>query len=149
MADASAARTKAVFEFKSATLPLIAVILKTADLSVLAEALDAQLADSPDFFDQEPVVIDLSQLQDEEAMRRPSIDFAALRALLARHQTQPDRGARRQRCAERRGAGRRPVDDRDAGARRRPARGRPRRRSRERSSRRSCARCRCRPTARW
>ncbi|RZL53316.1 MAG: septum site-determining protein MinC, partial [Variovorax sp.] len=27
MADASAARTKAVFEFKSATLPLIAVIL--------------------------------------------------------------------------------------------------------------------------
>lgn len=63
MADVSAARTKAVFEFKSATLPLIAVILKTADLAVLAEALDAQLADSPDFFEQEPVVIDLSQLQ--------------------------------------------------------------------------------------
>ena len=37
MADASAARTRAVFEFKSATLPLIAVILKTADLGVLAE----------------------------------------------------------------------------------------------------------------
>ena len=66
MADVSAARTKAVFEFKSATLPLIAVILKTADLAVLAEALDAQLADSPDFFEQEPVVIDLSQLQPEE-----------------------------------------------------------------------------------
>jgi septum site-determining protein MinC len=60
MADASAARTKAVFEFKSATLPLIAVILKTADLSLLATALDLQLADSPDFFEQEPVVIDLS-----------------------------------------------------------------------------------------
>ena len=50
MADASAARPQAVFEFKSATLPLIAVILKTADLGVLAQALDAQLADSPDFF---------------------------------------------------------------------------------------------------
>ena len=62
MADASAARTKAVFEFKSATLPLIAVILRTADLGVLAGALDVQLADSPDFFEQEPVVIDLSQL---------------------------------------------------------------------------------------
>lgn len=86
MADASAARTKAVFEFKSATLPLIAVILKTAELDVLAAALDVQLADSPDFFDQEPVVIDLSQLQDDEAA---AIDFAALRALLARHQTQP------------------------------------------------------------
>lgn len=87
MADASAARTKAVFEFKSATLPLIAVILKTADLKVLAEALDAQLADSPDFFEQEPVVIDLSLLQEEQA--QADIDFAALRSLLARHQTQP------------------------------------------------------------
>jgi septum site-determining protein MinC len=87
MADAPAARTRAVFEFKSATLPLIAVILKTADLGVLADALDAQLADSPDFFDQEPVVIDLSQLPEEDARTR--IDFAALRELLARHQTQP------------------------------------------------------------
>ena len=90
MADASAARTKAVFEFKSATLPLIAVILKTADLDVLAEALDAQLADSPDFFEQEPVVIDLSQLQDDESSGADAeIDFTALRGLLARHQTQP------------------------------------------------------------
>ncbi|RYF33892.1 MAG: septum site-determining protein MinC [Comamonadaceae bacterium] len=89
MADASAARTKAVFEFKSATLPLIAVILKTADLDVLAEALDAQLADSPDFFEQEPVVIDLSLLQDDDAEGADDIDFAVLRALLARHQTQP------------------------------------------------------------
>jgi len=91
MADVSAARTKAVFEFKSATLPLIAVILKTSDLDVLAEALDAQLADSPDFFEQEPVVIDLSQLpeQDEDGEATAEIDFAALRNLLARHQTQP------------------------------------------------------------
>jgi septum site-determining protein MinC len=87
MADASAARTRAVFEFKSATLPLIAVILKTADLGVLAEALDAQLADSPDFFDQEPVVIDLSQLEQSDAAA--GLDFPALRALLARPPTQP------------------------------------------------------------
>ena len=86
MADVSAARTKAVFEFKSATLPLIAVILKTSDLDVLAEALDAQLADSPDFFEQEPVVIDLSLLQEEQG--EGELDFAALRGLLARHQTQ-------------------------------------------------------------
>ncbi|MBP6893347.1 MAG: septum site-determining protein MinC [Pseudacidovorax sp.] len=87
MADASAARARAVFEFKSATLPLVAVILKTADLSVLTAALDAQLADSPDFFEQEPVVIDLSQLPEDEAAR--SIDFRKLRTILARHQTQP------------------------------------------------------------
>ncbi|MFT4268076.1 MAG: septum site-determining protein MinC, partial [Xenophilus sp.] len=87
MTDASAARSRAVFEFKSATLPLIAVILKTADLAVLTAALDAQLADSPDFFEQEPVVIDLSQLPQQDA--EAAIDFAALRRILARHQTQP------------------------------------------------------------
>ena len=62
MADVSSGRSRAVFEFKSATLPLIAVILKTTDLGVLSDALDAQLADTPDFFEQEPVVIDLSHL---------------------------------------------------------------------------------------
>src|SRR5688572_13903099 len=105
MADASAARTRAVFEFKSATLPLIAVILKTADLGVLAEALDAQLADSPDFFDQEPVVIDLSQLEQSDATA--ALDFPALRALLARHQTQPIavRGGSDAQNAEARAAG--------------------------------------------
>ncbi len=85
MADVSSGRSRAVFEFKSATLPLIAVILKTTDLDVLAEALDAQLADTPDFFEQEPVVIDLSHLADDPAL----IDFDTLRRLLARHQTQP------------------------------------------------------------
>lgn len=52
MADVSSGRSRAVFEFKSATLPLIAVILKTTDLDVLAEALDAQLADTPDFLNR-------------------------------------------------------------------------------------------------
>ena len=85
MPDVSAARARAVFEFKSATLPLIAVILKTTELDVLAEAMDAQLADTPDFFEQEPVVIDLSQLPTGAG----PIDFDALRRLLARHQTQP------------------------------------------------------------
>lgn len=90
MADASAARTKAVFEFKSATLPLIAVILKTADLRLLASALQEQLADSPDFFEQEPVVIDLSQLPEHLGSGPPAaIDFRVLRDLLARYQTQP------------------------------------------------------------
>ena len=108
MADASAARTRAVFEFKSATLPLIAVILKTADLDLLAEALDAQLADSPDFFEQEPVVIDLSQLEEEANGGEPAeLDFDRLRQLLARHQTQPIavRGASEAQNAAARAAG--------------------------------------------
>lgn len=105
MTDASAARTQAVFEFKSATLPLIAVILKTADLAVLSEALDVQLADSPDFFEQEPVVIDLSQLPADGSGE--GIDFVTLRAILARHQTQPVavRGATQGQTAAARAAG--------------------------------------------
>lgn len=103
MTDASAARTHAVFEFKSATLPLIAVILKTPDLALLRSALDAQLADSPDFFDQEPVVIDLSQLGEAQA----PLDFMHLREILARHQTMPIavRGASDAQAAAAREAG--------------------------------------------
>ncbi len=97
MADVSAARTRAVFEFKSATLPLIAVILKTSDLDVLAEALDAQLADSPDFFEQEPVVIDLSLLQEAHAARaaKPSATSTSPPCAACWRATRPSRS----RCA--------------------------------------------------
>jgi septum site-determining protein MinC len=113
MADASAARTKAVFEFKSATLPLMAVILKTTDLDVLAEALDAQLADSPDFFEQEPVVIDLSLLPEDGDGRPARLRRAAQPA--GAPPDPADRRARRQRRTECRGPRRRPVDGGHAG----------------------------------
>ncbi len=136
MADVSAARTKAVFEFKSATLPLIAVILKTSDLDVLAEALD--------FFEQEPVVIDLSQLpeQDEDGEAVTDLDFAALRSLLARHQTQPI-AVRGGNASQNAAACRWPRCRRHQ----RPAPRRHRPRHRPPRPPRSCAKCRCRPTA--
>lgn len=74
----SSAQARASFDLKSATLPLIAVLLKTADLSELADAMQARLADTPDFFEQDPVVVDLAGVQESDE----TIDFATLITLL-------------------------------------------------------------------
>ena len=74
----SSAQARASFDLKSATLPLIAVLLKTADLSELADAMQTRLADTPDFFEQDPVVVDLAGVQESEE----TIDFATLITLL-------------------------------------------------------------------
>ena len=74
----SSAQARASFDLKSATLPLIAVLLKTADLSELADAMQTRLADTPDFFEQDPVVVDLAGVQESEE----AIDFATLITLL-------------------------------------------------------------------
>lgn len=70
-----------VFELKSATLTLVSLALRTADLDALARELDAQAAASPGLFDQEPVVLDFSALRDSDA----ELDVDALVALLRRH----------------------------------------------------------------
>lgn len=70
-----------VYEIKSADLPLVAFQLKSLDLQAVAQALEAQLQETPGFFDQDPALIDLEGLGGE----RGDIDFAALVALLHRH----------------------------------------------------------------
>jgi septum site-determining protein MinC len=85
MSVALAGRSPATFEIKSATLPLVALLLKTADLSALAGDLKARFGDIPDFFDHDPLVIDLSPLQADEAVP----DFAALLSLLRGYRMQP------------------------------------------------------------
>jgi len=70
-----------IFDLKSASLTLVALVLKTADMSMLAQELESRFGDAPDLFDQEPVVIDLTQLAGDDA----AIDFAALIALLRRY----------------------------------------------------------------
>jgi len=74
-----------VYDIKSADLPLVAFQLKSMDLQAVAHALDAQLAESPDFFDQDPVLIDLDGLAEQTG----ALDVQALMALLARHQLRP------------------------------------------------------------
>ena len=55
------------FDIKSAQLPLVALLLRTPDLSQIATDLKAQFgpdSDSPDFFDQDAVVLDFSQIKE-------------------------------------------------------------------------------------
>lgn len=76
----------ASFEIKSANLPLVALLLKTADLQLLAQDLAQRFGDIPDFFDNDPLVIDLTPLNaaaKRNAEPAADIDFEALLQLLA------------------------------------------------------------------
>lgn len=80
MSVALAGRSPATFEIKSATLALLALRLKSADLQVLADELQAHYGDLPDFFDDDLLVVDLAALP-AEADAQP-VDFARLIDLL-------------------------------------------------------------------
>jgi septum site-determining protein MinC len=102
MAEPPAGKPRASFELKSASLPLIAVVLRTADLAALHAELENRLSQTSDFFDQDPVLVDLSALpQDVE------VDFVGLVHLLRRMQVVPVavRGARTSQLAAARAAG--------------------------------------------
>jgi septum site-determining protein MinC len=73
------------FEIKSASLPLVALLLKSADLQALERDFAARFGDIPDFFDGDAMVIDLSRLEPLDA----PVDFAALVALLKRYRLMP------------------------------------------------------------
>ena len=85
MSVALAGNAPATFEIKSANLPLVALRLKSTDLSALAAELARQYGDLPDFFDNEPLVIELSAL----AANAGELDFPALIALLRQHRLAP------------------------------------------------------------
>lgn len=88
MSVALAANAPATFEIKSASLPLVALLLKSPDLDRLAAELAQRFGDMPDFFDQDPLLIDLAPLQAGEQADSP-VDFAALCALLRPYRLQP------------------------------------------------------------
>lgn len=84
MTVALAGRAPATFEIKSATLPLVALLLKSADLAALAEELNAHFGDIPDFFDNDPLVVDLSRVSGQE-----HLDFRELLHLLRGYRVFP------------------------------------------------------------
>ena len=86
MTVALAGRTPATFEIKSASLPLVALLLKSADLGQLARELAVRFGDLPDFFDNDPLLIDLAPLQ---AQGGPDVDFDALVQLLRPYRVLP------------------------------------------------------------
>lgn len=76
------------FEIKSANLPLVALLLKTTHLPTLKAEWLTQFGENPDFFDLDPLVIDLSPLaQQPNAEDVP--DFKALLSLLRGHRVCP------------------------------------------------------------
>ena len=72
------------FEIKSAQWPLVALLLKSALLPDLEKDLAGRFGEQPDFFDNDPLLIDLSPLDGGVAP-----DFPALLALLRRYRLQP------------------------------------------------------------
>lgn len=76
------------FEIKGANLPLVALLLKTTDMALLAKEWQQQYGDNPDFFDDEPLVIDLTPLAGMEAAEQVP-DFSALTLFLRRQRTWP------------------------------------------------------------
>jgi septum site-determining protein MinC len=70
------------FEIKSATLPLVSVLLKSADLQVLSADMQTRFGDTPGFFDNDPVLIDLHAVDQ-------AIDMNGLLQLLRRYQMNP------------------------------------------------------------
>ena len=77
--------TPFAFELKDTSLPLVTVVLHQADVAVLAEELQRKLGDTPNFLDDDPVVIDLAPLRDLEE----PIAFAEIAAALREHRMRP------------------------------------------------------------
>jgi septum site-determining protein MinC len=84
MTVVSAGRAPATFEIKSANLPLVSLLLKSVDLCALAQELNDRFGDIPDFFDHDPLVLDLSPLQGQG-----EVDFGELLHLLRGYRVLP------------------------------------------------------------
>lgn len=92
-------RPAEVFELKSASLSLLALVLRTADLEQLALELRERLGDTPEVFNQDPLLIDFSQLPQPAQtpddspqlglLSEGTVDLPALLALLRKHRMQP------------------------------------------------------------
>ncbi|MDO5693723.1 MAG: septum site-determining protein MinC [Pseudomonadota bacterium] len=87
MSIALAGRSPSTFEIKSASLPLLALRLKSTDLDTLAAELLAQYGDMPEFFEDDLLVVDMAQLPPEAV--DAEIDFVRLMALLRERRLRP------------------------------------------------------------
>ena len=89
MTVATQATTPATFEIKSASLPLVALLLKSTDLTALQREFALRFGDIADFFDQDALVIDLSPLQPNADADVPELDFPELLTLLRAYRLNP------------------------------------------------------------
>lgn len=75
------------YEIKSANLPLLALRLKSGDLDLLEQELQSFYGDLAGFFSNDPIVIDLSALPEEQAGHLP--DLQRLQSLLRKFALNP------------------------------------------------------------
>lgn len=75
------------YDIKSADLSMVALLLKTTDIQAVSRALSEQCAESPGFFDHDPVIIDLTALGTRE--EGFFIDIPALMQVLIQHALVP------------------------------------------------------------
>ena len=80
MASRSKDRAPEVFELRSASMTLVVVALHTTDMAAIERELTARFAGTPDMFNHDPVVIDVSQAEGDPL----ALDYAQLAALLRR-----------------------------------------------------------------
>jgi len=81
---------KGSFEIRSTNLPLVALKLKSTDLSRLGQDFSRRFGEMPGFFDDDGIVIDLSHFDGatgNEATRglETPLDFSALGSMLREH----------------------------------------------------------------
>ena len=81
MAVATPAKNTPLLELKSASLTLVAVVMRSPDLALLAQDLAEREAITPGLFDKDPAAIDLWRVREAEE----PIDFVALIVLLRSH----------------------------------------------------------------
>ena len=78
------------FEIKSANLPLVSLLLKSANLNTLSQELALRFGDIPDFFDNDPLVLDLTPLQTGSKVEvGADINFGNLIKLLRAYRLRP------------------------------------------------------------
>jgi len=70
------------FEIKSATLPLVSVLIKSLDLAVLSADMQHRFGDNPDFFDNDAVLLDLHSAEGP-------LDMNGLLMLLRKYRLNP------------------------------------------------------------
>ncbi len=85
MSAAPAGHARASFELKSASLPLISVVLRSPNLATLSQDLQARFGETPDFFDQDPAVVVLTQIEQDPT----PLSFAVLVTLLKHYRLRP------------------------------------------------------------
>ncbi|MGN1056402.1 MAG: septum site-determining protein MinC [Comamonas sp.] len=109
MAVDSQGTARSSFDLKSAQLPVMAVALRDTNVAVLADDLAQRLANDPDFFDNDPLLIDLHHVREQDDV----IDFPKLIKVLKRHRTVPVAvcGGSAEQMAAARAAGLMPAPD--------------------------------------